>query len=214
MVSEYLCRTHHWPRQFDPTQLTNDLTRPQEPTEDDPLYTDINNAQTANNATANNQAEDNEEATDENNPGPSGLQSGGGVARKRQKRDQSPQPGPSTLQSDVDSPRRRFRTALNTFEVVKIFLTAAVFKDLLLFLNSSEKEVNEILEKKAQEKRGIKFYLNVKIRFVRYITETEKGILSFLFPHQMSNVSFGRITEGERENGFRGNRNIMRRIRD
>ncbi|GBM16789.1 hypothetical protein AVEN_257172-1, partial [Araneus ventricosus] len=54
-------------RQFDPTQLTNDLTRPQEPTEDDPLYTDINNAQTADNSTANNQAEDNEEATDENN---------------------------------------------------------------------------------------------------------------------------------------------------
>ncbi|GBL87019.1 hypothetical protein AVEN_218727-1 [Araneus ventricosus] len=37
----------------------------------------------------------------------------------------------------------------------------------------SDKETIEILEQRVQEKRGIKFYLNVKIRFVRFITETE-----------------------------------------
>ncbi|GBN71052.1 hypothetical protein AVEN_232186-1, partial [Araneus ventricosus] len=99
-------------------------------------------------------------------PGPSGLQPGADT-KKRQRRDPSSQPGPSTLQSDGPQRRRRFRAALNTFEVEKIFPTPDVLQDLLLFLNSKETEVTEILEQRAQEKRGIKFYLNCKIRFVR-----------------------------------------------
>ncbi|GBM44867.1 hypothetical protein AVEN_157095-1 [Araneus ventricosus] len=114
-------------------------------------------------------------------PGPSGLQPGADT-RKRQRHDPSSQPGPSTLHSDGDGPqRRRFRAALNTFEVEKIFRTPEVLQDLLLFLNSKEREVTEILEQRAQEKRGIKFYLNCKIRFVREVSETENEYCDAFF---------------------------------
>ncbi|GBN18766.1 hypothetical protein AVEN_39697-1 [Araneus ventricosus] len=101
-------------------------------------------------------------------PGPSGLQPGADT-RKRKRRDPSSQPGSSTPQSDGGGPqrRRRFRAALNTFEVEKIFPTPDVLQDLLLFLNSEEKEVTEILEQ-SPGKAGD------KIRFVREVSEMEK----------------------------------------
>ncbi|GBO23027.1 hypothetical protein AVEN_178288-1 [Araneus ventricosus] len=42
-------------------------------------------------------------------PGPAGLQSGGGASSKRQRRDPTPQPDSSTLQSDADGPRKQRR---------------------------------------------------------------------------------------------------------
>ncbi|GBM92007.1 hypothetical protein AVEN_63852-1 [Araneus ventricosus] len=115
-------------------------------------------------------------------PGPSGLQPVAGT-RKRQRCDPSSQPGSSTLQSDGGGAqrRRRFRAALNTFEVEKIFPTPDVLQDILLFLNRKEKEVTEILEQRAQEKWGIKFYLNCKIRFVREVSETGKEYCDAFF---------------------------------
>ncbi|GBN67380.1 hypothetical protein AVEN_149573-1 [Araneus ventricosus] len=93
---------------------------------------------------------------------------------KRPRRSSSPQPGPSGLQSGAGGPIRRSRTALNTFQTIKLFPRATILKDLGLFLNNCEKEVSDLIETKARDERGVKFYLNVKIRFVRYITETEK----------------------------------------
>ncbi|GBM25736.1 hypothetical protein AVEN_242004-1 [Araneus ventricosus] len=102
----------------------------------------------------------------------------GNSRNKRQRRSSSPQPGPSGLQSGSDGTRRRrSRTALNTFEFIKIFPSATVLKGFELFLNNSEKETIEHLEQKAREERGVRFYLNVKICFVRSITETGKKYL-------------------------------------
>ncbi|GBM96706.1 hypothetical protein AVEN_1236-1 [Araneus ventricosus] len=113
-------------------------------------------------------------------PGPSCLQSGVGSPIRRS-RTAPPQPGPYCLQSGVGGPIRRSRTALNTIEVVKIFPRATVLKDLELFLIECEKKTMEHLYQKSREERGIKFYLNIKVRFVRYITETEKEYLETHF---------------------------------
>ncbi|GBM22569.1 hypothetical protein AVEN_183994-1 [Araneus ventricosus] len=53
--------------------------------------------------------------------------------------------------------------------------------DKFLSKNSNEKGTIEHLEQKARQKRGIKFYRNVKIRFVRYITETENEYCHSIF---------------------------------
>ncbi|GBM25732.1 hypothetical protein AVEN_242000-1 [Araneus ventricosus] len=127
----------------------------------------------------------------------------GNSRNKRQGRSSSPQPGPSGLQSGSDGTRRRrSRTALNTFEVVKIFPSATVLKGFELFLNNSEKETIKHLEQKAREERGVRFYLNVKIRFVRSITETGKKYLEEHFRSKCETCLLDESPEEKVKNDF------------
>ncbi|GBM54191.1 hypothetical protein AVEN_11258-1 [Araneus ventricosus] len=64
---------------------------------------------------------------------------------KRPRRSASPQPGPSGLQSGAGSAKRS-RTALNTFQTVKIFPSTTVLEDLELFLIECVKETIKLFE--------------------------------------------------------------------
>ncbi|GFX62290.1 uncharacterized protein TNCV_3306631 [Trichonephila clavipes] len=74
-------------------------------------------------------------------------------------------------------PRRdntKSRTCLNTFETYTISTDLNFIKNLNGFLQNSKEEVVRIVENKSKEKKGIKWYVCAKVRFVRKTAETEE----------------------------------------
>ncbi|GFY47335.1 uncharacterized protein TNIN_467921 [Trichonephila inaurata madagascariensis] len=95
---------------------------------------------------------------------------------KRQRLHSSPQSGPSGYQAPAAEERRnntRSRACLNTFQTYTISTDSNFTKNLNGFLQNS-KEVIRIVENKSKEKKGIKWYVCVKVRFVRKTVETEE----------------------------------------
>ncbi|GFX68337.1 hypothetical protein TNCV_2817111 [Trichonephila clavipes] len=66
------------------------------------------------------------------------------------------------------------RTCLNTFEIYTISTDLNFIKNLNGFLQNSKEEVVRIVENKSKEKKGIKWYVCAKVRFVRKTAETEE----------------------------------------
>ncbi|GFS93966.1 hypothetical protein NPIL_178591 [Nephila pilipes] len=96
---------------------------------------------------------------------------------KRQRLNSSPQPGPSGYQASAAEERRnntRSRTCLNTFQTYTILTDSNFIQNLHGFLQNSKEEVIRIVENKSKEKKGIKWYICVKVRFVRKTAETEE----------------------------------------
>ncbi|GFY57561.1 uncharacterized protein TNIN_57891 [Trichonephila inaurata madagascariensis] len=128
---------------------------------------------------------------------------------KRQRLNSSPQPGPSGYQAPAAEERRnntRSRACLNTFQTYTISTDSTFIKNLNGFLQNSKEEVVRIVENKSKEKKGIKWYVCVKVRFVRKTTETEEEICESHFqsiceitllnesPEKKSNRSFFKNT--------------------
>ncbi|GFW35145.1 uncharacterized protein TNCV_5067101 [Trichonephila clavipes] len=98
------------------------------------------------------------------------------LENKRKRLNSSPQPGPSGYQAPAAEDRRdntKSRTCLNTFQTYTISTDLNFLKNLNGFLQNS-KEVIRIVENKSKEKKGIKWYVCAKVRFVRKTVETEE----------------------------------------
>ncbi|GFT24435.1 uncharacterized protein TNCV_3252631 [Trichonephila clavipes] len=96
---------------------------------------------------------------------------------KRKRLNSSPQPGPSGYQAPAAKDRRdntKSRTCLNTFETYTISTDLNFIKNLNGFLQNSKEEVIRIVENKSKEKKGIKWFVCAKVRFVRKTAETEE----------------------------------------
>ncbi|KAF8794218.1 hypothetical protein HNY73_002219 [Argiope bruennichi] len=125
--------------------------------------------------------------------------------RKRQRQNSSSQPDPSSLQTDGATPSRpvsRSRSAFNAFETIKIYPSAAVLKDLELFLLECESETIEIIERRTREERGTKFYLGAKIRFVRNVIETELEFCESYFRSKCVTFLLNEPAEEKVKHGF------------
>ncbi|GFW03369.1 uncharacterized protein TNCV_4939021 [Trichonephila clavipes] len=99
------------------------------------------------------------------------------LENKRKRLNSSPQPGPSGYQAPAAKDRRdntKSRTCLNTFETYTISTDLNFIKNLNGFLQNSKEEVVRIVENKSKEKKGIKWYVCAKVRFVRKTAETEE----------------------------------------
>ncbi|GFW94031.1 hypothetical protein TNCV_4813491 [Trichonephila clavipes] len=99
------------------------------------------------------------------------------LENKRKRLNSSPQPGPSGYQTPAAKDRRdntKSRTCLNTFETYTISTDLNFIKNLNGFLQNSKEEVVRIVENKSKEKKGIKWYVCAKVRFVRKTAETEE----------------------------------------
>ncbi|GFT79328.1 uncharacterized protein NPIL_489471 [Nephila pilipes] len=95
---------------------------------------------------------------------------------KPQKLNSSPPPGPSGYQAPAAEESRnntRSCASLNTFHTYRISTDSNFIINLNGFLQNS-KEVVRIIENKFKEKKGIKWYICVKVRFLRKIIETEE----------------------------------------
>ncbi|GFW42847.1 uncharacterized protein TNCV_1212541 [Trichonephila clavipes] len=99
------------------------------------------------------------------------------LENKRKRFNSSPQPGPSGYQAPAAKDRRdntKSRTCLNTFETYTISTDLNFIKNLNGFFQNSKEEVIRIVENKSKEKKGIKWYVCVKVRFVRKTAEIEE----------------------------------------
>ncbi|GFQ92282.1 uncharacterized protein TNCT_333901 [Trichonephila clavata] len=96
---------------------------------------------------------------------------------QRQRLNSSPQLGPSGYQAPAAEERRNntiSRACLNTFQTYTISTDSNFIKNLHGFLQNSKEEVIKIVENKSKEKKGVKWYICVKVRFIRKTVETEE----------------------------------------
>ncbi|GFS59625.1 hypothetical protein TNCV_2581321 [Trichonephila clavipes] len=106
------------------------------------------------------------------------------LENKRKRLNSSPQPGPSGYQTPAAKDRRdntKSRTCLNTFETYTISTDLNFIKNLNGFLQNSKEEVVRIVENKSKEKKGIKWYVCAKVRFVRKQQKPKKKNVNRIF---------------------------------
>ncbi|GFX28843.1 hypothetical protein TNCV_4250821 [Trichonephila clavipes] len=99
------------------------------------------------------------------------------LENKRKRLNSSPQPGSLVYQALAAEDKRdntKSCTCLNTFQTNTILTNLNFIKNLNGFLQNSKEEVIRIVENKPKEKKGIKWYVCAKVRFVRKTAETEE----------------------------------------
>ncbi|GFT43173.1 hypothetical protein NPIL_87641 [Nephila pilipes] len=92
-----------------------------------------------------------------------------------------PQPGPFGYRLPAAEERKKgnnakSRTSLNTFQAYTIPVDPNFLEDLNDFFQNSEEDILQPFENKCKENRGVKWYICIKVGFIRKITESEEEI--------------------------------------